>query len=596
MTPDDNSSSPVDEQLLAEMMAFDALLHASATEKERGQGSRHDPDEVDDRGRSRLMLLLKMLEANESSKDHGPGPDPAAADRPADGCGPLLGRFDVIDDLGCGGFGFVVRARDRLLGREVALKMPLPERALASGDVHRFLREARAAARLDHPNIVRVFDAGELGPLGYFIASEFCAGPSLRRWLKSQNEPVSPRLAARWMAAIADAIQHAHDRGILHRDIKPDNIILTSPPKPHETASPSPRPEAGADGRARPASPADLLFPRLTDFGLARLAEEAADESGSDIRMGTAHYMAPEQAAGRSDQIGPATDVYALGATLYAIVAGRTPFRGETEAETLRLVLESEPVALRSLRPGLPRDLETICLRCLCKEPSQRYASAGAMRDDLRRFLDGRPIKGRPVSAAERARTWARRRPAIAALVGLVVLLAAGLVGGGVLWASWLGWHARQLEIQIERADLQAPRPRNTGESPRIAAIRPTVTIRPRACGASAGRSTPDNSSWPRTSSTTSGPSRAATTPAASPGDISGGRPTAISRNSGGTRRRSWTWSSLATAGRSPPSTCKARRCSGTFRPRWSWTGRATSRPYPMRVGSSWGSHPIAAT
>ena len=152
-----------------------------------------------------------------------------------------------------------------------------PSASWRPGDVDRFLREARAAARLDHPHIVRVFDAGELGPLGYFIASEFCAGPSLRRWLKAQNEPVPARLAARWMAAIADAVQHAHDRGILHRDIKPDNIILS---------------------RRRP-SP-DGFIPRLTDFGLAKLLEEAGDETRSDARLGTPQYMAPEQAAGPS--------------------------------------------------------------------------------------------------------------------------------------------------------------------------------------------------------------------------------------------------------------------------------------------------------
>ncbi|MGP0070079.1 MAG: serine/threonine-protein kinase [Isosphaeraceae bacterium] len=319
MTPDEMSPSPVDEQLVAKMMAFDALLHATAGEKDPDAGPTPSPSEWDDRGRSRLLLLLKMLEATETPEDRPADAGSEAGRQEPDEPRPLLGRFDVLDDLGAGGFGFVVRARDRLLGREVALKMPLPERAMAPRDVHRFLREARAAARLDHPNIVRVFDAGELGPLGYFIASEFCRGPSLHRWLKSQNEPVPARKAARWMAAIADAVQHAHDRGILHRDIKPDNIILTGPRGADSTAGSaegdSTHPDRGGAGGLHPISSADLV-PRLTDFGLAKLAEEVGDESRSEVRVGTAHYMAPEQVAGRREEVGPATDVYALGATL----------------------------------------------------------------------------------------------------------------------------------------------------------------------------------------------------------------------------------------------------------------------------------------
>jgi eukaryotic-like serine/threonine-protein kinase len=307
----------------------------------------------------------------------------------------------------------------------------LPERVLGPGDVRRFLKEAQAAARLDHPHIVRVYDAGELGPFGYYIASEYCAGPNLRRWLKGQNEPVPGRLAASWLANLADAVQHAHDRGILHRDIKPDNVILT-----------------GASGP-------DEFIPRLTDFGLAKLLEEPGDETRSGARMGTPHYMAPEQAAGLKSEVGPATDVYGLGATLYELLTGRQAFRGENDVGTLRLVLEGEPVAPRTLRPGLPRDLETICLKCLRKVPARRYTAAAGLRADLERFLAGQPIEGRPPSTWERARALARRRPGYAALLALAVIVALATVGGVATWTSWLQWHNRLLEAEVARADRQ---------------------------------------------------------------------------------------------------------------------------------------------
>ena len=311
----DTTGALSDEKEQARLIALDALLQSAAGPK---IALSCQPARLD-LGYDRLRLLLKLLEVSEVNDDQSLA-DAAPAGK---GCAhgrPLLGRFDVIDHLGSGGFGFVVRARDRLLGRDVALKMPLPERILSTADVHRFLREAQSAARLDHPNIVRVFDAGELGPFGYFIASEFCAGPSLRRWLGTQTGPVAPRLAARLVEALAGAVQHAHERGILHRDIKPDNIILAGGPEPEE------------------------LVPRLTDFGLAKLVEDNGNETRSEAKLGTPHYMAPEQAAGRRREVGPATDIYALGVTLYEVLTGRVPFRGETDAETMRLLLDSEPV------------------------------------------------------------------------------------------------------------------------------------------------------------------------------------------------------------------------------------------------------------
>jgi WD40 repeat protein len=404
MTPDEASPDPGDERLLTRAIACDALLHVLPQEA-GPRPSASTPTDADERARSRLLLLLRMLDAAEGSSDEtSRAGEPRRSEGPGEGR-PLLGRFEVVEELGAGGFGFVVRARDRLLGREVALKMPLPERLLGPGDVSRSLREARAAARLDHPNIVRVHDAGELGPLGYFIASEFCEGPNLRRWLRARSEPVPARLAARWAAALADAVQHAHDRGILHRDIKPDNVILTPGSAPGE------------------------FTPRLTDFGLAKVIEDAGEETRSEARAGTPHYMAPEQVTGRRREVGPATDVYALGATLYEILTGRPPFRGDNEAETLRLVLESEPIPPRSLRPGLPRDLETICLKSLRKEPWRRYDTAAGLRDDLQRFLDGRPIRARRTSAAERAWRWGRRNKAAAGLLAAVFLLLAAVAG-----------------------------------------------------------------------------------------------------------------------------------------------------------------------
>ena len=432
MTRDEGSPGPVDDPLLARMMAFDAMVNGEGRAPDRDRSIRPPSTVDDDRARDRLLLLLRMIDAAEAM----PGPPGADAIAPCpvelEESRPILGRFEFLEDLGAGGFGFVMRARDRVLGREVALKMPLPERLLAPGEVGRFLREARAAARLDHPSIVRVHDAGEIGPLGYFIASEFCPGPSLGRWLRAHPEPLPARLAAEWTAALSDAVQHAHDRGILHRDIKPDNVILA--------------PASGPGG----------FLPRLTDFGLAKLVEEVAEETRSEARAGTLTYMAPEQAAGRRGEVGVAADVYALGATLYEALTGRPPFRGETEAETLRLIAEAEPIAPRSLRPGLPRDLETICLKCLRKEPPRRYGSAADLRDDLRRFLEGRPILGRPASALDRAWGWARRRPGVAALMALVVILAGIVAGGFAWWVTWLEWHNRGLELQIARADRNA--------------------------------------------------------------------------------------------------------------------------------------------
>ena len=304
------------------------------------------------------------------------GPDAAPGPGP-EGPGEALrfGRFTILGEVGRGGFGIVYQAHDPLLDRTVALKVPRPE-LIASPEVRRrFLREARAAAGLDHPNIVPVLDAGPLGPVCY-IASAYCPGPTLAQWLTEQPGPVPPKQAARLVADLADAVRHAHERGVLHRDIKPSNVILSSG-------------RSGAAADSRDGSPT----PRLTDFGLAKLAEETTDETRTFAVLGSPPYMAPEQAAGRNAEVGPATDVHALGAILYEILVGRPPFVGEDRSETLRQVIEAEPIAPRTLRPRLPRDLEIITLTCLAKDPARRYGSAAALREDLGRFLDGEPIR-----------------------------------------------------------------------------------------------------------------------------------------------------------------------------------------------------------
>jgi len=356
-----------------------------------------------------------------------------------------FGRFSILGELGRGGFGVVYLAEDPLLGRKVALKVPRVEVLSGGEGWRRFMREARAASRLDHPNLVPLLEAGAIGPVGY-IVSAFVGGPSLEQWLRHNRGGAAPRWAACLVAALAHAIEHAHQRGILHRDLKPANVLLHAP----ECEGEEPSRRAWEGGRV------ESWTPRICDFGLARLHEIEAEESRSRFAAGSPPYMAPEQAEARHSEIGPATDVYGLGAILYELLAGRPPFSGKSDLETLRRVVADEPAPPRHLRPGLPRDLQTICLKCLAKRPDQRYPGAEALAEDLERFLDGRPILARPVAVWERGWRWARRHPAQAALASAVVLaVAAGL--GGLLWhESVLRRVNDQLRLEARRAEDNA--------------------------------------------------------------------------------------------------------------------------------------------
>lgn len=334
--------------------------------------------------------------------------------------GTRIGRFELVRLLGRGGFGIVYLARDTVLDREVALKLPRPE-TLASPELRaRILNEARAAAALDHPNIVAIHEAGEIGPVCY-LASSYCPGQNLAERLAEMQAPFAPRQAAQLVRQLAEAMGYSHRNGIVHRDLKPSNIMLVPQTR-------------GAD-RESLASPGDELpwVPRVTDFGLAKLVEQNLNDTRSSLVLGTPLYMAPEQASGHAEA-GPAADIYALGAILYELLTLRPPFVGDALCEVLDQIRYT-PVTPPSQRGAkVARDLEVICLKCLEKRPVDRYASAAALAADLERFLAGEAIHARPVSAWTRLQTWARRRERMRE-GGAFVMYLNLLV---MVWMAWL--------------------------------------------------------------------------------------------------------------------------------------------------------------
>jgi WD40 repeat protein/tRNA A-37 threonylcarbamoyl transferase component Bud32 len=360
----------------------------------------------------RQMSVLRAMDAVLTTRDLPPlGADTAGHATeslptrdwaaPPSAC-PELAGYQILDELGRGGMGVVYKARQVRLNRLVALKMILAGVRASPGQLARFRREVETVARLQHPNLVQVYEVGEQEGRPYF-AMEFVDGGSLD--LRIEGRPQPPRQSAELVATLARAVHAAHLQGIVHRDLKPANVLLT------------------ADGT-----------PKITDFGLAKRLDAETGPTVTGEILGTPSYMAPEQAAGKTREIGPAADIYGLGAILYAMLTGNPPIEGETPWDAINRVVSEEPLPPSRIRPGLPRDLETICMKCLRKEPDKRYASAMALAEDLRRYLDGEPIRARPVGAWERAVKWARRRPAAAALLIVSVVATLTLIVGGGLY------------------------------------------------------------------------------------------------------------------------------------------------------------------
>lgn len=381
------------------------------------------------------------------------GPTPTQEIRPNFTAPP---GYEIERELGRGGMGVVYLARQMQLNRLVALKMVLAGGHAAPQETVRFLAEAESIAALGHPNIVHIFETGTHEGRPFFTL-EYCAGGSLDKRLA--GTPQSPEEAAHLLETLARAVYAAHQQGIVHRDLKPANVLLSNESRvtSHEQSQ-----NRGSSFASVATGDARHATPKITDFGLAKRAGSSNDLTATGAILGTPSYMAPEQAAGKGKEIGPPADIYSLGAILYECLTGRPPFRAATPLDTVLQVINTEPVPPTALAPKTPRDLETIVLKCLAKEPIKRYTTAEALADDLRRYLDGEPILARPVGWMERSVKWVRRNQVVTTAAAIVALaLLTGLAAS--LWqarraneqAAIAGVHQQSAQEQTQIAEAQ---------------------------------------------------------------------------------------------------------------------------------------------
>lgn len=418
------------EQEFADLLAVydDALAAGSNLGPEIASTFRDVPSELLERLETakECLVLLENVWPRSSAVESAPAKE--------------IGRFEIVRELGRGGFGIVFLAYDPQLSRQVALKVPQSSWLLTFDSHQRFLREAEAAARLSHSNIVTVYEVGHVGAVSY-IAAEYCQGPTLTKWQAAAKDPVPVRDAVQLVAKLALAMQHAHARGVLHRDLNPNNILLDCS-------------AATAEALLQDRPPLAAFIPKISDFGLAKILEDNPGGTRTGTIFGTLTHMAPEQAEGRVRDISVQTDVYALGVILYQLLCGEPPHQGKTSTETLQRILLADPKSPRQLRGEIPRDLSAICLKCLEKQPARRYASAAELADDLQCFLDGRPTVAVQLPHLQRCWRWTKRRPAIAAGLGVSLAAAVTLLVSSIAYQS-------QLNDAVDHARREAAENRN---------------------------------------------------------------------------------------------------------------------------------------